>query len=158
MTNFSVCSFVVIFDKKKRVLLSHRRDLDIWNLPGGNVEKGELPNEAAVRETFEETGLKINIIKLFGVYGKPHRDEYAFLFLGEIIGGEIKKSSEADETRFFKLKNIPANTIPKHKERILDAAKNKSSTVIRYQHGLSAREKIKALNKKNKKKKKKKKD
>ena len=51
MTHFTVGSFAVIFDKEDRVLLSHRTDLDIWNLPGGGVENGELPNETAIRET-----------------------------------------------------------------------------------------------------------
>ena len=65
MTNFSISSFVVIFDEKKRVLLSHRRDQDIWNLPGGGMEIGELPPEAVIRETFEETGLKIKVKRLW---------------------------------------------------------------------------------------------
>jgi 8-oxo-dGTP pyrophosphatase MutT (NUDIX family) len=36
--------------------LCHRRDLDLWNLPGGGVQSGELPTEAVIRETQEETG------------------------------------------------------------------------------------------------------
>jgi len=87
MPKFNIGAFVTIFDKKDRILLSHRRDLDLWNLPGGNLEKGELPTEAAVRETKEETGLKIKIKELVGVYGKPHRDELAFVFLGKVKGG-----------------------------------------------------------------------
>jgi len=137
----------VIFDKKNRVLLSHRRDMDIWNLPGGGVESGELPNETAVRETYEETGLKISITKLVGVYGKPNKDEIVFVFLGKVVGGKIKKSNEADRSRYFKLNKLPVNTIPKHRERILDAAKNRSSMIYRWQHSPSARESIKALKK-----------
>ena len=147
MTQFTLGSFVVIFDKKNRVLLSHRRDMDIWNLPGGGVERGELPNEAAVRETYEETGLKISISKLVGVYGKPHKDEIIFVFLGKVVGGKIKKSNEADHSRYFKLKKLPVNIIPKHRERILDAAQNRSSAIYRWQHSPSARESIKAFKK-----------
>jgi 8-oxo-dGTP diphosphatase len=147
MTLYTIGSFVVIFDKKKRVLLSHRRDLDIWNLPGGGVESGELPNEAAVRETLEETGLEIKIKRLVGIYGKTNRDEIVFLYQGKVVGGKIKKTEEADRSRFFKLTKLPENTIPKHRERIFDAVMKKSSTVHRVQRGPSAREKIKQINK-----------
>ena len=147
MTKFSVGAFVVIFDKKGRVLLSHRRDLDLWNLPGGQVEHGELPTEAAVRETREETGLKIKIRNLVGVYGKPDKDEIIFLFRGKIKGGELKKTSEADSHRFFKIKKMPENTIPKHKERVLDAVKKLEEPIFSRQESVSGRELIKKLNK-----------
>lgn len=45
---FSLGAFAVIFDPQGRVLLCHRRDMDMWNLPGGGVESGELPDEAVV--------------------------------------------------------------------------------------------------------------
>jgi ADP-ribose pyrophosphatase YjhB (NUDIX family) len=61
MTKYNIGAFVVIFDKKSRVLLNLCRDLDIWNLPGGGVENGELPDEAAIRKTREESGLKVKI-------------------------------------------------------------------------------------------------
>ena len=147
MAQFSVAAFVVIFDKKGRVLLSHRRDLDLWNLPGGRVESGEMPIEAAVRETREETGLKIKIKELIGVYGKSKRDEVVFLFRGKIKGGKLKETTEADQHKFFKIKKLPKNTIPKHKERILDAVKKRSEPVFTRQKGPSGRDLLKKLNK-----------
>jgi 8-oxo-dGTP pyrophosphatase MutT (NUDIX family) len=54
----SLGAFAIIFDEQNRVLLSHRRDMDLWNLPGGGVESGELPTEAVIREVKEETGLE----------------------------------------------------------------------------------------------------
>lgn len=153
MPKFAVGAFIVIFDEKNRVLLSHRRDLDLWNLPGGGVEKGELPTEAAIRETKEETGLKTKIVNLVGVYGKPHRDEFAFVFLGKATGGKLKKSKEADKHRYFSLKKIPKNTIPKHVERIHDAARNVEKPIFNHQESISGRDLIKKLNKKETKKK-----
>lgn len=147
MARFNVTAFVVIFDDKGRVLLSHRRDLDLWNLPGGGVDSGELPIEAAVRETREETGLKVKIKELVGVYGKANRDEVVFLFRGKIKGGELITTSEADQHKFFKIKNIPENTIPKHKERILDAVKKLNEPVFARQEGLSGRDLLKKLKK-----------
>ena len=148
MARFNVAAFVVIFDKKDRVLLSHRRDLDLWNLPGGQVENGELPTEAAIRETKEETGLKIKIKDLVGVYGKPGKDEIVFLFRGKVKGGDLKKSSEADQHKYYKIKKLPENTIPKHKERILDAVKKLQDPVFTRQESISGRELIKKLKKK----------
>ena len=147
MAQFNVAAFVVIFDKKGRVLLSHRRDLDLWNLPGGGVESGELPIEAAVRETREETGLKIKIKELIGVYGKTKRDEVVFLFRGKIKGGKLKETPEADQHKFFKPKKLPKNTIPKHKERILDAVKKRSDPVFTRQKGPSGRDLLKKISK-----------
>jgi ADP-ribose pyrophosphatase YjhB (NUDIX family) len=147
MPKFSISAFVIIFDKKDRVLLSHRRDLDIWNLPGGGVENGEMPNEAAIRETREETGLHIKIVDLVGVYGKPHKDEYSFVFLGKTKGGKLKKSKEADKHRYFKLKKIPKNTTPKHLDRIKDAVNKIEQPVFSRQKTISARELLKRLKK-----------
>jgi 8-oxo-dGTP diphosphatase len=137
MTQFTLGSFAVIFDKKGRVLLCHRCDQDVWNLPGGGVERDELPNEAAIRETLEETGLIIEILELVGIYGKPNKGEFIFVFLSKITGGEIKKTEEADETRYYKLKNMPTNTLQKHVERIWDAAQKNSKPVYRWQHNAS---------------------
>lgn len=58
---FAIGVSAVIFDARGRVLLCHRRDMDVWNLPGGVVESGELPTEAVVREAKEETGLEVSV-------------------------------------------------------------------------------------------------
>ena len=148
MTKFAISSFVVIFDKKGRVLLSHRRDLDVWNLPGGSIKIGELPTDAAIRETKEETGLKIRIEDLVGVYGQPDKEKLSFVFLGTIEGGKLVKTNEADLHRFFKLKKVPKNTIPKHIRRVRDAAEDKDQPIFHQKKYLSTRKFLKKLKKK----------
>ena len=130
---FTIGAFTVIFDKHNRVLLCHRCDLNMWNLPGGGVESGELPTEAAVRETREETGLDIEIERLVGVYGKPYQDDLVFVFTAKIVGGQLTLTDEADECRYFALRDFPANTIPKYVERIQDAAANHPQPIFRRQ-------------------------
>ena len=57
---------ILLVDDQDRVLLIHDRlDLDVtdshWIAPGGGVEPGETPAEAAVREVYEETGLRVEL-------------------------------------------------------------------------------------------------
>ncbi len=56
---FTVAVFVVHDD---RVLLHHHRKLDMWLPPGGHIEPNELPDEAALREVAEETGVRAALI------------------------------------------------------------------------------------------------
>jgi len=96
----------------------------------------------------EETGLRIKIKNLIGVYGKDRRDELVFMFYGKVIDGKIKVTAESDECRYFKLHKLPENTIPKHVERIQDAIEKNSKPIFRVQNGLSARQHLKKLRKK----------
>lgn len=57
-----------IVEKKGRILLIRREDLGIWALPGGLIEPGETLEQATIRETEEETGVKVQIQKLTGIY------------------------------------------------------------------------------------------
>jgi len=137
---FSIGAFAVILDHQRRVLLCHRRDLDIWNLPGGGVESGELPTEAVVREVKEETGLDVTVDRLVGVYGKTDKDELVFAFICRIVGGEIAATDEADKCEYFEVERIPSNTAPKHVGRIHDAIGSAVQPVFRRQTGRSTRE------------------
>lgn len=56
---FTVATFVIA---NRRVLLLWHRKLQKWLPPGGHVEPGELPDEAAVREVREETGLEVELV------------------------------------------------------------------------------------------------
>ena len=132
-------AFAAIFDDMRRVLLCHRRDLDAWNLPGGRVEEGESPWDAAVRDVREEVGLEVKIVRLTGVYWKPDSAELVFNFEARIVSGEPGLSDEADAVRYFPVDALPANTARKHVERIRDALVERP-TVFRTQTGPSMRD------------------
>ncbi len=57
--HFTVAVFVVFEGK---VLLHYHRKLGMWLPPGGHIEKGELPDDAAVREVWEETGVQVELV------------------------------------------------------------------------------------------------
>ena len=132
--------FAIIFDDAGRVLLGHRRDMDLWNLPGGGVAPGEMPHEAILREVQEETGLAVRVTKLVGVYGKEDKDELIFLFRCVVTGGQLQSiTSETDDNRYFPPHALPPNLIPKHRGRIADALAGCDQPIFRRQAGLSAR-------------------
>lgn len=57
--HFTVAVFVVLEDK---VLLHFHRKLGMWLPPGGHIERDELPDDAAVREVLEETGVEVELV------------------------------------------------------------------------------------------------
>ncbi len=122
---FIIAAFGFIFDENNRILLCHRRDYDLWNLPGGTMEIGESPWECVVREIQEETGLTAEVVRLAGVYNKPDKGELAFSFICRVIGGQLTLNEEADRIEYFSLENIPNNISQKQVARIHDALKEK---------------------------------
>ena len=62
--HFTVAVFVV---HRGRVLLLFHPKLGMWLPPGGHIEPNELPDEAAVREVVEETGVRVRLVGERGV-------------------------------------------------------------------------------------------
>ena len=91
-------------------------------LPGGMVEYGETVENAVVRETREETGLKVRIKDILGVYSAPERDPrfhaVSIAFIVEPIGGRLKGSFEG-EPAWYDVKEIKLNKLGFGHEKIL---------------------------------------
>ena len=90
-----------------------KRERLLWSLPKGHIEPGETPEQAAVREVKEETGIESEIDKSLGVIdfwfmasGKRiHKTVHHFLF--KEVGGQIAPQvSEVDDVRWFPLDEI----------------------------------------------------
>ena len=103
---------VAVNDREKGLLLCEHADRNIWVAPGGLIEPGEQPADAAVRETWEETGLTVEITGILGVYGGPdliveyrNGDQAAYIgtiFRGRIVGGTMRPDgSEILDVRYF---------------------------------------------------------
>ena len=103
---------VALYDEQGRVLMGLHSDRNIWVLPGGLIAPGESPADGAVRETWEETGLIVDLTGILGVYGGKElivdyvngdRASYVgTIFRGRIIGGELRADEdEILEVRYF---------------------------------------------------------
>ena len=132
---FVIGVFAFIFKGEEQVLLGRRRDFDVWNLPGGGLQQGETVTEGIVREVKEETGLDVEVERLVGIYSKPYRDEVVLAFQCHPVSGELRSTEEAVEWCYFSVDELPRNLLPKHRERILDAARHQASAILRTQHG-----------------------
>lgn len=130
---FDIGAFAIIFDESKKILFSHRRDSDFWNLPGGGAEEGEAPWQTVTREVKEETQLEVEILRLVGVYGKDYKNEIVFAFECKIIGGKLGLTDEADQHKYFAFKDIPKNTSLKQIERVKDALNKNDGIVMKIQ-------------------------
>lgn len=97
-----------VFDDEGRVLLSKRGDLNVWNLPGGRLDAGELSVSAAAREVREETGMIAHVERAVGLYYWQGWDRLNILYAGFPVGGDLMQQTyETRENRFFGLSELP---------------------------------------------------
>jgi 8-oxo-dGTP diphosphatase len=103
---------VVTYEGKLLMIRRREREGDLlWALPGGAIEPGEAAEDAAVRETVEETGLVVTATKLLGerVHPKTHRTmSYTAC---EVVQGEAKV---ADEDELDAVAWVTLDEIPKY--------------------------------------------
>lgn len=120
--------------REKEVLLIQRKDNRLWGLPAGRMEVGETPEEAIVREVKEETGVKMEVKKLRGVFAQPEEFTFTYpsgetvqlvavLFEGKYQAGEISPcEGETVQVGFFPLSALPYPMFESHQRWVLDTA------------------------------------
>lgn len=99
---------VLVFDKKGKLLILKRSSKTkvggLWSFPGGTIDKGEDVQEAAIRETHEETKLDIGNIKIFDVttINKGKKDESIVVgFTALVKNRKIKLNWEHDKYKWI---------------------------------------------------------
>ena len=117
-------SAIILRNKNNQILLQERTDRDKWGLPGGCQELGEKLEQTAIRETLEETGIKLDIndlILINTLSGESRKNKYpngdivynnTSLYLAEILDDDlsnIKGDSETKRLKFFNTNELPDN-------------------------------------------------
>ena len=124
---------VIVRDEHDRVLLVRHVEGDVWTTPGGMIEPYETPADAAVRETWEETGLLVELARIIGVFGGPvcsgsysNGDRIAWVsttFAATRVGGTLRPDGEeVREARFFTLAEIDVLPSRPHVRMAVSAA------------------------------------
>jgi 8-oxo-dGTP diphosphatase len=129
---FTSDTVVVAGDPRRRcVLLVRRGDAPfagLWALPGGFVDEGERPEDAARRELAEETGLRWDgLLREVGTFGDPGRDPRGWtvsaVYLAEISGAPpaVLGDDDAVDAAWFPINELPVPLAFDH-ESVLAAA------------------------------------
>lgn len=131
-------SAFVILRHGRRVLLVQSRRSRRWQLPGGGVEAGESPMQAALREVEEETGLRARLASLTGVYRRKD-GSLAFVFAArtpspwELAG----PCAEIRRQRWVRIGKAVRLLAAAARRRLLDAVRRPSN--FRLRRGFAAR-------------------
>ena len=123
---------VVILDGDKILLIKRGKPprAGTWSLPGGAQESGETLKEAAIREIYEETNLKVEIIGLIDIVDSIRRDkkgdtEYHYTlidFAARVTGGALRAGDDAIDSHWFTLQEIKELDIWSETKRIIRMA------------------------------------
>lgn len=87
-----------------------------WALPAGFVEVDEMPDQAALREVQEETGLHIELDGLLDVLplDNPHKRGFLLLYRGHVLNGALDAADDVSEVRWFSAQDIPWDHLAFH--------------------------------------------
>lgn len=122
-----------------KILMVKEADEGKWSLPGGWADVGDTPSAAVCREVEEETGLRVKVTKLLGVWDRNLHGHpplpwhvYKLIFLCEEIGGSLAISHESTDIGFFDINDLPelslTRVVPEELTVSMDIATTDSPT------------------------------
>ncbi|MCV6988718.1 NUDIX hydrolase [Mycobacterium timonense] len=115
----SVAGIVIKTDG--RVLVIKRADNGQWEPPGGVLELDESFEDGVRREVLEETGLRVTVEHLSGVYKNLTHGVAALVFRCRPAAGDPHPTAEAREVRWMTTEQVKASMTPAFAVRVLDA-------------------------------------
>ncbi len=102
-----------LIEQEGQVLLVQRINdpqRGLWTMPSGFLDAGEDPQQAAMRECQEETGLDVRITELAGLYAGqefPGGSHLLIVYRAQVVSGQLQAGDDAGDARFFSLNSLP---------------------------------------------------
>jgi len=120
----------VILEREGSIVLVKRKyepKVGLWGLPAGFMEYPEAPEETAIRETLEETGLTVEIDALHGAYkggDDPRTRVILLVYRARIVRGRMRAGDDALEIGLFGLEALPELAFRSHRQAIREYRKH----------------------------------
>ncbi|MFE0462340.1 NUDIX hydrolase [Kitasatospora sp. NPDC058965] len=118
-----------------RVLAIQRADNGTWEPPGGVLEPAEAIEDGVRREVFEETGIKVSVERLTGVYKNVSRGVIALVFRCRPEGGHEQVSEESVAVDWLTATEVRERMSEVYAVRLLDALGGDGPPVVRTHDG-----------------------
>ncbi|EHM27366.1 MutT-like protein [Streptomyces sp. W007] len=114
----------VVVREDGRVLTIRRADNGTWEPPGGVLELSEAPEDGVRREVYEETGIKVQVDRLTGVYKNTARGIVALVFRCHAEGGQEQLSEESTAVEWLTPDEVTSRMAEVYAVRVTDALLN----------------------------------
>ncbi len=98
---------IILNSKNEILLFKYNYRQTKWGLPGGYIKAKEHPQEALEREIEEESGFVVSADKELKIRTDRESARVDICFVGKLMGGEFRKSSEVTEANFFSFNDLP---------------------------------------------------
>lgn len=125
----------VVVREDGRVLVIRRADNGTWEPPGGVLELDEAIEDGVCREVYEETGIKVGVERLTGVYKNVSRGIVALVFRCRRESGAERLSDESVEVDWLTPAEVPDRMAEVYAVRVLDALRDNMEPSIRTHDG-----------------------
>jgi 8-oxo-dGTP diphosphatase len=124
---------IIIEIEGRIVLIERKNEPKGWALPGGFVDYGERLEDAAIREAFEETAIRIKELKLMGCYSDPARDSrqhnISTVYVAKGAGLPVA-GDDAARAILFEPDKLPQNLCFDHEQIVRDYLEKKTAGQI----------------------------
>lgn len=132
---------IVLSQDKQQLLLVKRKDVPIWVLPGGGVDRDEAPEDAAAREVFEETGVLCSVVRAVAIYtprGAFTEKTYVYeLQEKEPAKRNLLLTDESVDVGFFSLNTLPSPFFSIHQQWLEDALTHQAEVIEKPLEGIT---------------------
>lgn len=131
----SVSVAAVVTNGEGQVLVIKRRDSGAWQLPGGVLELEERIEDGLRREVWEETGVRVEPVRLTGVYKNMKLGVVALVFRARPVEGTPRSTEEAADVAWWTAEEVAAGMSEAFAVRILDGLRGDGPPAVRTHDG-----------------------